>query len=93
MPIVTRVRKEPAADGRHRHIKDVCLEDGSSCSRAEVVRGLDLGQKWFTRGKDGSYAAIKRIQKCPFAGCMLTPYITTAPDHTTTNNLDNLDPC
>lgn len=93
MLIVTRTRKEMAPDGRHQHIKAVCLQDGSSYTRAQVVASLKAGQQWSTCGYDGSRAAIKLVAYCPVGACMETPYITTAPDHTTINNLDNLPPC
>jgi hypothetical protein len=70
MPVVTRVKKEPAADRTHMHIVGVCTADGGGMS-----------------------ARIKKISFCPRAGCYVSPYITTAPDYSTANNLDNLPPC
>jgi len=32
-------------------------------------------------------------RRCPAQHCPATPYITTAPDHTVANNLDNLLHC
>ena len=93
MFIVTGTRKEMAPDGRHQHIRAVCLQDGSSYTRSQVVVSLRSGEKWYTRGADGSRAEIKISAYCPAPSCYESPYITTAPDHTTTNNLDNLPPC
>jgi hypothetical protein len=92
MSTVVRVRKESSSDGTHQHIAGVCLVDGTYRTRAQVVQGLDRGEAWFTSG-GGTTARIKKITYCPRSGCPLSPYITTAPDHTTSNNLDNLPPC
>jgi len=92
MPTVTRVRKESSTDGTHKHIEGVCTADGTHYTRAQVVAGIDRGENWVT--SDGkSTAKIKKDTYCPAAGCQVTPYITTKPDHTTTNNLDNLPAC
>jgi len=93
MPTVTGVRKERAPDGAHEHIASVCTNDGLTYTRAEVVAGLDALQTWETLGVDGSRATIKKITSCSVTACPTTPYITTAPDHTPANNLDNLPPC
>jgi len=92
MPVVTKVRKERSSDGSHEHIAGVCTTDAGNFTRAQVVAGVDAGQNWRTYG-GGQYATIHKVQYCKAAGCYLTPYITTAPDHTTANNLDNLPPC
>lgn len=92
MPTVTRVRKERSADGTHKHIAGVCTTDNYYYTRAQVVAGLDAGASWQTSG-GGRYARIKKTASCPHGSCPLTPYITTAPDHTTQNNLDNLPSC
>jgi hypothetical protein len=54
--------------------------------------GIDAGEDWKTYG-GGRSAQIRKISYCPAPGCYLTPYITTSPDHTTENNLDNLPLC
>jgi Protein of unknown function (DUF3892) len=92
MPVVTGTRKETSADRTHRHIVGVCLADGSYHSRAEVLTGLDRGESWTTR-MGASTGRITKIAFCPRTGCYLNPYITTAPDPTTPNHLDNLPPC
>lgn len=93
MPTVVGVRKESSADGTHQHIAGVCTDIRLYCPRAEVVAGIDRGEAWSTKGPDGSQATIKKLRFCPAPACMVTPYITTAPDHTTRNNLDNLPAC
>ena len=60
--------------------------------RSPWSRGSTPGQDWRTYG-GGTYAVIHKISYCTAAGCYLSPYITTAPDHTTANNLDSLPPC
>ena len=93
MFIVTGTQKEVAPDRYHMHIKAVCVRTGQSYTRAQVVASIATGEKWYTLGKDGTYAEIKLLGKCPVAGCTEVPYLTTRPDHSTANNLDNLGPC
>jgi hypothetical protein len=94
MPVVTKVHKEASPDGTHQHIAQVCTEIGLHYTRAEVVAGLDRGETWKTWAAGAtSPAEIRRLKFCPESGCVTSPYITTAPDHTTANNLDNLPPC
>lgn len=92
MPTVTKVRKETSSDGTHHHIEGVCTEGGTYYTRKQVVDGIDGGQAWETSG-GGKTARIKKLTYCPASGCYATPYITTAPDHTTQNNLENLPAC
>jgi hypothetical protein len=92
VPTVTNVRKETSADGTHRHIEGVCVIDGTHYTRAQVVASINAGNRWVTSA-GGSTAVIKPITFCPASACLATPYITTAPDHTPTNNLDNLPAC
>jgi hypothetical protein len=91
MPTVTRSRKERSVDGTHYHIAGVCSELGYS-TRQQVVVGLHRGESWRTYG-GGQYATIKKLSYCPASGCYFGPYITTRPDHTQANNLDNLPDC
>jgi hypothetical protein len=92
MPTVNRVAKETSADRSHRHIAGVCTTDGNRYTRAAVVRGLRRGERWVTT--DGrTQAVIREIDYCPRYRCPATPYITTEPDSTTTNNLENLPEC
>jgi hypothetical protein len=93
MPTVVGVRKELSSDRTHRHIAGVCTTADLYYTREQVVKSLDSGESWKTQGSDGSQASIKKITYCPAPSCYLKPYITTAPDHTTKNNLDNLKDC
>ena len=92
MPTVTHVRKELSADGSHRHIEGVCTQEGTHYTRAEVVASINAGKVWRTSA-GGTSAVIKPLPYCPASDCNARPYITTAPDHTTINNLENLPPC
>ncbi len=92
MPTVTQVRKETSSDGTHRHIVGVCTANDRFYTRKQVVDGIESGEDWLTSG-GGKTAKIKKLTYCPAADCYATPYITTAPDHTTQNNLDNLPEC
>jgi hypothetical protein len=42
---------------------------------------------------DGAYARIHEMKYCPHFACIATPYLRSAPDATTENNLDNLPRC
>jgi len=89
-----RVHKSWNASGTHQHIEFVCQEGtGTHWTPGEVVASIASGNDWRTRGADGSSARIKPLQFCPAPSCLTKPYITTQPDHTTANNLDNLPPC
>lgn len=88
--IVTHVREEWSADRSHQHIGSVCLANGTAVLRGDVVASMARGDDWWTQG-GGTFARIKPEAHCP--KCPVAPYITTAPDHTTLNNLDNLPPC
>ena len=92
---VTHVRMEWSSYPRtHEHIDGVCTSPGGGhTSRAGVVASIARGDEWFTLAADGTSARIRQAAGCPVAGCTATPYITTAPDHSRTNNLDNLPRC
>jgi hypothetical protein len=92
MPTVTKVRKETSTDGSHQHIEGVCTTSGTHYTRREVVDGINRGEDWHTSA-GGHTAKIKPLTYCPAAACYATPYITTSPDHTTQNNLENLPQC
>lgn len=92
MPIATKVRKELSADGSHEHIEGVCTVYGTYCSRAYVAARIDVGDAWYS-STEGTSARIRRIRRCPHEGCDASPYLTTAPDHTPANNLENLPRC
>lgn len=89
-----KVHKSWNASGTHQHIDFACEENsGTHWTPSEVVASIALGNVWRTRGADGSTAVIHRLPACSVAGCPISPYITTRPDHTTANNLDNLPLC
>ncbi len=90
--VVTKVRKEVSADGTHRHIEGVCTSANVHYTRREVVDSIDAGNAWKTSA-DGYEAVIKKIPYCPRPACYASPYITTKPDSTKKDNLENLDLC
>jgi hypothetical protein len=90
--IVTKVHKQSSGDGSHRHIQGVCTEDGTYHSREEVVDSINDGNVWRTRA-GGYEERIKILEYCPEPRCFATPYITTNPDSTKKDNLENLDQC
>ena len=92
MPVATRVRKVRAPGGEHEHIAGVCTVVGAYVSRQDVASSLDAGEEWWSEG-GGTRARIHKAPYCPVPGCLTFPYLTTAPDHTATNNLENLLRC
>ena len=92
MPTVTKVRKEAGADGRHMHIEGVCTVEGIHYNRAQVVASINAGNVWRTSSGSSS-AVIRPINFCPASGCLASPYITTRPDNSRDDNLENLPPC
>jgi hypothetical protein len=91
---VDRVHKARTPERSHTHI--ACVHTVGSDRRwtpAQVAASILSGEEWLTRGTDGSSARIRPLAKCPFPGCSFGPDITTYPDHTRANNLDNLPPC
>ena len=93
MPTVTKVRKELSSDATHRHIEGVCTIDGTHYTRRQVVESIARGNVWTTRSASGSTAVIRPINYCPAAACLASPYITTRPDNSKDDNLENLAPC
>ncbi len=91
MPVVTRVRRVRASDGGHEHLAGVCTAEGVYFSRFDVADAIEAGEEWWSEG-DGARVKIRRAPSCPFPGCS-TPYLTTAPDHTPANNLEQLPDC
>lgn len=92
MPTVTRVRKEWSEDRTHQHLEGVCITGGTHHTRRQVVDSINAGNVWVTSA-GGITALIKPIRWCPRPACIASPYITTAPDNTTANNLENLPLC
>lgn len=89
---VTKVRKELADDGSHRHIVGVCTSDGTYYTRRQVVDSINAGNTWKTSA-DGYEATITTLRFCWRSSCLATPYIRTDPDSTKKDNLENLDEC
>jgi hypothetical protein len=89
---VTKVRKELAQDGSHRHIEGVCTTDGRHYTRREVVASITQGDSW--QSSAGGYTAkIEAIRFCPRSACLASPYIKTNPDSSKLDNLENLPEC
>jgi hypothetical protein len=82
----------PSADGSHEHIEGVCTVFGTYCSRAYVAGQINAGEAWYSAA-GGASARIRKIDRCPKEGCEASPYLSTEPDHTTANNLENLPRC
>lgn len=86
---VVKVRKESAADG-HRHIIGVIVAGGAYSTNRTVVDSIKAGNTWQTSVAGEPKAKIKESNSCTRSGCSHKPYLTTAPDHSTKNNLENL---
>lgn len=91
---VTKVRKEDAtgSDGKtHEHIVGVITSSGDFHENQKVVDSIDAGNEWYTQVSGEPDAKIKKLARCSRAsGCSHKPYLTTDPDHTKNNNLENL---
>lgn len=90
---VTKVRKQTVAnkDGTsHEHIVGVVTNLGRFYTNKEVVDSIDTGHDWYTEVDKEPRAKIKKAGSCARSGCLHSPYLTTSPDHTTRNNLENL---
>ncbi len=86
---VTRVRKETSSDGSHRHLEGVITDAGVHYTRREVVDSINAGNTWKTSA--GGYSAtIRPMSYCFRANCYASPYITTNPDSSKLDNLENL---
>lgn len=89
---VQKTRKERSKDGSHEHIVGVC-SNGTYFPRQKVVESINFGNTWKTQA-GGSSAQIRVIGSCPKSGCAeASPYITTDPNRSRADNLDNLPPC
>jgi hypothetical protein len=89
---VTRVRKQPSADGSHEHIEGVCTTDNHHYTRIAVVDSISAGNTWRTSA-GGYTATISTIRYCPRSGCLASPYIKTNPSSNKLDNLENLPSC
>ena len=93
MPVVVRVRREPADDGSHRHIVGVLLREGGFRTIQQVIMGISRGEVWRTQGTGGASARIRQADCCPADHCELGPCLSTAPDHSAASNIDALRAC
>jgi len=83
---INAVRKQPvAAPVSHQHISEVRTTGGSTFTRAQVIQKLRAGDTFTTTGNPQG-----RVYEHNCPRCGSGDYITTHPDSTTTNNLDNL---
>lgn len=83
---INAVRKEPAAvPVVHQHISAVRLNSGQSLTRAQVIACIRAGDTFATVGNPPGRVYA---HACPY--CRTGGYITTHPDDTATNDLDNL---
>ena len=87
---VTRVSKSLSADNSHEHIVGVWTTANTYHSNADVIASINNGNVWLTQAAGAPFATIKPLPFCPTNGCFHKPYITTAPDHSRANNLENL---
>ena len=85
---VTRVRKESVRD--HEHIIGVVTRANIYYTNQEVHTSIDGGNTWETYVPGEPQARIKKLAYCPHPSCYHKPYLTTAPDHSKKNNLENL---
>jgi hypothetical protein len=84
---IVRVRKEPVyAPTHHQHIAAVELANGARYTRAQVIDYIGQGYEFYTY-MSGRRARVY-VHHCP--RCFSRDYITTTPDGTVANNLDNL---
>jgi Protein of unknown function (DUF3892) len=91
---VTNVRMGASDQGgRHEHIVGACVSDGRIFERRRIVDSIRAGDRWVTRVPGAPDAIIHPIATCPHVGCLANPYITTSPDGTKRNNLDDLPRC
>jgi hypothetical protein len=91
--VVTKVRKEWSDQGgRHEHIEGVCTTSGAHYTRRQVLDSIHAGDSWVTSAQ-GRDAVIRPISECHAPGCHAAPYITTRPDNSKDDNLENLPRC
>jgi len=82
---ITAVHTESSSTGSyHEHIAKVRCSDGSTWSRATVVKDIRTGRDSYYTYGGGRYADVI-VRDCPM--CSYSDYITTTPDSTTKNNL------
>jgi len=89
---VTRVRKQLDTSGSHHHIIGVVTSAGVFYTNREVTDSIDGGNEWYTRVDGEPKARVRKLSFCPATACYHSPYLTTSPDHSKRNNLENLPP-
>lgn len=89
---VTKVRKEKVTkEGQsHEHIIGVITESDVYYKNQEVVDSINANNEWYTKVAGEPKAKIRKKDYCPHSTCLHKPYLTTEPDHSTKNNLENL---
>lgn len=89
---VTKVRKEKVTieGSSHEHIIGVVTDAGNYCTNKSVVDSINAGNTWQTSVPGEPKAKIREQTYCPKASCFHKPYLTTYPDHSEKNNLENL---
>ncbi len=90
--LVRRIRREASVSGSHAHIAGVCTDSGDFMTRVELIVALDRGEIWWAE-THGRQVRIRKVMHCDVPGCSLSPYVTTATENTTRNNLENLQEC
>jgi hypothetical protein len=85
--ITCRTLSETCGSG-YQHIATVGWSGKSQMSRQQMVDRLRAGDSAETRGTDGRRATVV-VRQCSCG----TAYLTTRPDSSTQDNLDNLPSC
>lgn len=85
--LITKVHKEPVhAPYTHQHIAKVELSDGTRYTRQQIIDRINAGDSFYTYYQ--GQTAWVYVRSCP--SCLTRNQITTTPDGTVGNNLDNL---
>ncbi len=90
---LTKMRKETVrnnAGSSHEHIIGVITNPGAYYTNLDVVDSITALGDWYTSVEGQPKAKIRPLAYCPKADCYHKPYLTTDPDHTVKNNLENL---
>jgi hypothetical protein len=75
---VIGVRRERSADGSHRHVTGVWVQendDGPPYTLRQVAESIREGETWRAR-VDGVEARVQPAARCPHLGCKMQPYLT-----------------
>jgi hypothetical protein len=74
---VIGIRREPAADGSHRHLTGVWVrenDDGPPYTARQIAESIREGEVW-TLCVDGVQARLQPAARCPYPGCKRAPYL------------------